>query len=70
GKNFFLIKKFMDGTGQLRLIDNRKFFIHTPSTYGFSNGPSFLSTNINQWEFIGILAEASKLWNTCTSLQH
>ncbi|CAF3480649.1 unnamed protein product, partial [Rotaria sp. Silwood2] len=35
-----------------------------------SGGPCFLSSNINQWEFIGILTGTSKLWNTCTSLQH
>ncbi|CAF4033723.1 unnamed protein product, partial [Rotaria sordida] len=33
----------------------------TPSTYGFSGGPCFLSSNRNQWKFIGILTGASKL---------
>ncbi|CAM4843340.1 unnamed protein product [Rotaria magnacalcarata] len=69
-EHFLLNNKFMNCTGQLRLIDNRKLFIDTPSTYGFSGGPCFLSSNRNQWEFIGILTGASKLWNTCTSLQH
>ncbi|CAF3837219.1 unnamed protein product [Rotaria sp. Silwood1] len=69
-ENFLLNNKFMNCTGQLRLIDSRKLFIDTPSTYGFSGGPCFLSSNRNQWEFIGILTGASKLWNTCTSLQH
>ncbi|CAF3647044.1 unnamed protein product [Rotaria socialis] len=69
-EHFLLNNKFMNCTAQLRLIDNRKLFIDTPSTYGFSGGPCFLSSNRNQWGFIGILTGASKLWNTCTSLQH
>ncbi|CAF1081441.1 unnamed protein product [Rotaria sordida] len=67
-EHFFLHNKFMNCTGQLRLIDNRKLFIDTPSTYGFSGAPCVSSLNRNQWEFIGILTGASKLWNTCTSL--
>ncbi|CAF3913041.1 unnamed protein product, partial [Rotaria sp. Silwood1] len=69
-EHFLLNNKFMNCTGQLRLIDNRKLFIDTPSTYGFKCGPCFLSSDRNQWEFIGILTGALKLWNTCTSLQH
>ncbi|CAF4920806.1 unnamed protein product, partial [Rotaria sp. Silwood1] len=69
-EHFLLNNKFMNCTGQLRLIDNRKLFIDTPSTYGFNGGPCFLSSDRNQWEFIGILTGALKLWNTCTSLQH
>ena len=67
---FLLNNKFMNCTGKLRLINNKKLFIDTPSTYGFSGGPCFLPSRKNPWEFIGILTGASKLWNTCTSLQH
>ncbi|CAF3906164.1 unnamed protein product [Rotaria sordida] len=67
-EHFFLHNKFMNCTGQLRLIDDRKLFIDTPSTYGFSGAPCVSSLNRNQWEFIDILTGASKLWNTCTSL--
>ncbi|CAF1931760.1 unnamed protein product [Rotaria magnacalcarata] len=69
-ENLLINKKFMNCTGELRLTDDRKLFIDTPSTYGFSGGPCFISTSKNQWEFVGILTGASKLWNTCTALQH
>jgi hypothetical protein len=65
-----LAKRFMNCTGTLRLMDRNKLYIDTPSTYGFSGGPCFLTSNVNQWEFIGILTGASRLWNVCTSLQH
>ncbi|CAF4580657.1 unnamed protein product, partial [Rotaria socialis] len=68
--NLLVNKKFMNCTGELRLTDDRKLFIDTPSTYGFSGGPCFLSTSKNEWEFSGILTGASKLWNACTALQH
>jgi hypothetical protein len=60
----------MNCTGTLRLMDHNKLYIDTPSTYGFSGGPCYLTSNVNQWEFTGILTGASRLWNVCTSLQH
>jgi hypothetical protein len=69
-EKLLLAKRFMNCTGTLRLMDHNKLYIDTPSTYGFSGGPCFLTSNVNQSEFIGIFTGASRLWNVCTSLQH
>jgi hypothetical protein len=61
--------KFMNCTGKLRLIDGRKIYIDTPSTYGFSGGPCFFTSNTDEWAFDGLLTGASRLWNVCTSLK-
>jgi len=66
--NLLHLQKFMNCTGTLRLIDGRKMYIDTPSTYGFSGGPCFSITDTNEWSFIGILQGASRLWNVCTLL--
>ena len=59
----------MNCTGKLRLIDGRKLYIDTPSTYGFSDGPCFFTSNFGRWSFDGLLTGASRLWNVCTSLK-
>jgi len=60
----------MNCTGKLRSVDQRRMYIDTPSTYGFSGSPCFLTPNVNQWEFIGFFTGESRLWNMCTLLQH
>ena len=60
---------FMNCTGTLRLTDQRMLHIDTPSTYGFSGGPCFIPKHTGEWEFIGMLIGASRLWNKCTLLQ-
>lgn len=69
-EDLFFNKKFMNCTGTLRVTDDRKLFIDTPTTYGFSGAPCFTSINKNQLEFIGIVIDGSNLWNTCIILQH
>jgi hypothetical protein len=61
--------KFMNCTGNVRLIDGRKIYIDTPSTYGFSGGPCFITSTSDGWSFHGILSSASRLWNVCISLK-
>ncbi len=53
--------KFMNCTGNLRSYDDRKIFIDTPSTYGFSGGPCFFTTNSDGWSFDGVLNGATRL---------
>ena len=59
---------FMNCTGDLRLIDHRRLYIDTPSTYGFTGGPCFLTLNKDPYEFNGVLTGTTRLWNTCILL--
>jgi len=59
---------FINCTGKVRYFDKIKLYIDTPATFGFSGGPCFLQSNPNEWEFIGILLGATKLWNYCILL--
>jgi hypothetical protein len=68
-ENLLLEYRFMNCTGTLRLKDQRTLYIDTPSTYGFSGGPCFIPTYTGEWDFIGMLTGASRLWNKCILLQ-
>ncbi|CAF3758462.1 unnamed protein product [Rotaria sp. Silwood1] len=46
---------FVNCTGKLRYFDETKLYIDTPITFGFSGGPCFLQSNLNEWKLIGIL---------------
>ena len=59
---------FMNCTGDLRLIDHRRLYMDTPSTYGFSGGPCFFTLNKDPYEFNGVLTGTTRLWNTCILL--
>ncbi|CAF4080537.1 unnamed protein product [Rotaria sp. Silwood1] len=59
---------FVNCTGKLRYFVETKLYIDTPITFGFSGGPCFLQSNLNEWKFIGILLGTTKLWNYCVSL--
>ena len=67
--NMLHVGKFMNCAGNVRLIDGRKIYIDTPSTYGFSGGPCFIASGPDAWEFHGIMSGASRLWNVCISLK-
>ena len=60
--------QFMNCTGTLRMTDQRKLYIDTPSTFGFGGGPCFIPYDSGEWQLIGILTGASRLWNRCTLL--
>ncbi|CAF3596414.1 unnamed protein product [Rotaria sp. Silwood1] len=59
---------FVNCSGKLRYFDEKKLYIDTPATFCFSGGLCFLQSNLNEWEFIGILLGTTKLWNYCVSL--
>lgn len=59
---------FTNCTGHIRYFENKKICIDTPATFGFSGGPCILTSNQNEWEFIGILIGTTKVWNYCISL--
>mgnify|MGYP002423777082 CR=1 FL=1 len=66
--NILQIGTFMNCTGKVRLIRSNQIYIDTPSTYGFSGGPCFITSATNGWNFHGIMTGASRLWNVCISL--
>ncbi|CAF1381899.1 unnamed protein product, partial [Didymodactylos carnosus] len=68
-ENLLLRKRFMNCAGRLRLTDQYRLSTDTPSTDGFSGGPRFSPTNAGEWNFIGILTRATKIWNKCALLQ-
>jgi len=68
-ENFLSLHGFMNCTGNLRLADRCMLYIDTPATYGFSGGLCFLSKYTDEWEFLGLLTGASRLWNKCILLQ-
>lgn len=67
-EDFLLEEQFMNCTGTLHLTDQRMLYIDTPSTFGFGGGPCFIPYDSDEWQFIGILTGASRLWNRCTLL--
>ncbi|CAF4504064.1 unnamed protein product, partial [Rotaria sp. Silwood2] len=63
-----LLNTFINCTGKSRYFDKTKLNIDIPPTFNFSGGLCFLQSNSNQWQFIAILLEATKLWNYCIPL--
>lgn len=61
-------KTFVNCSGKLRYFDQKRIYIDTPATFGFSGGPCFLQSGPNEWEFLGILLGSTKLWNYCRLL--